>query len=180
MRAMFEPIGAESRWRTVYALLRERHVNDVVTYEEMGAVLDLDPITDRPAIRGSVGRAAQEFEVVDLHAIAPVRNVGYRIVEAPEHLGLAQNHQRKSSRQLKRGRGKIEHVDLNELSGDQRVEYALAARLISMQMDFNRRTDIRLKNHDEAIRSMVVKTERSDSEIAALRARLEKLETSDE
>lgn len=45
-----------------------------------------------------------------------------------------------------------------------------------MQMEFNRRTDIRQKKLEDSLDSMREKSTRTDEEVAELRARLERLE----
>lgn len=172
----FEPVGTEARWRTVYGLFRAGNVGDIVTYEAMGAALDLNAEHDRQTIRGAIGRAAKEFEEVDSHAVAPIRNVGYRIVAASEHMGLAKIHQRKSSRALVRGKSKVVHVDWNALTPQEQQAFGMVGQMLAAQMDYMRRLDIRTKNHEQAIKSIAVRTERSEEEVAELRARLEKLE----
>lgn len=172
----FQPLGEKARWRTVYELLRKGAVGDVITYDEMGAALEVDPVEGRSILRGAVARAAREFELVDNHAVAPKRNEGYRIVKASEHVGLAGQHQRKSNRQLARSHSKVVHVDMNALTPVEQRVVAAAGQLISMQMDFQRRMDIRQKQVEQVAADLVVRTDRSEEEVAALRARLEKLE----
>jgi chaperonin cofactor prefoldin len=173
---MFAPVGEKARWRTVYDLLRKGTVGDVITYAEMAEALEVHPERDRNILRSAVPRAAREFEEVDNHAITPVRNVGYRVVEASEHMGLAKVHQRKSSRQLRRSRSKVVHVDMNALSPELQRLFGAAGQLLALQMDFNRRMDIRQKRIEEAVSTITVRTDRSEEEVAELRRRLERLE----
>ncbi|BBC66956.1 hypothetical protein MMRN_38520 [Mycobacterium marinum] len=111
----FEPAGAVARWRVLYDLLGERTVGDVLTYDTMAEALELDPVKDRHTIQVAMRRAAKELEQEDKHALEPVQNVGYRIVEPEEHLKLARQHQRRSSRALVRGHSKVVNVDLSSV-----------------------------------------------------------------
>lgn len=172
----FTPIGERARWLDLLDLLRAAKTNDVVTYEVMGEVLDLDPEKDRAAIRSALYRAAKEHEAVDKRAIVAVPNEGYRIVEPGEHLGLARRHQKRSSRALVRGHSKAVNVDLSKVEPETRKALDMVASVIALQMDFNRRAESKLAAHDRAIKSLVEATERTDAERDEFRARLERLE----
>lgn len=174
--ATFEPVGSQARWRVVYELLRNTETDSILTYEELGKALDLDPTDDRHAIQMAMRRAALEHEEVDKRAIDAVPNVGYRIVQPPEHVMLARRQQKRSSRALARGYSKAVNVDLSKLDPETRRVVEVIARGFAMQMDFNRRTDVRQKRLEEALATVSRRIERTEEEHAALRARLERLE----
>jgi hypothetical protein len=174
--AAFQPIGDRARWRIVYDLLRKADVGDVTTYETLGEALELDPTEDRHAIQMAVRRAAVEHEEVDHRALESVPNVGYRIVEAQEHLRLARTQQRRSSKALARGQSKVVNVDMNGLPPEVRKAFDVTARAFAMLLDYNRRLDTRQRRLEDAIGSVVERSERSESEIATLRERLARLE----
>lgn len=173
---MFQPRGERARWRICYDLLVKRQVDGVLTYEEIGEALELDPVNDRHAIQMAMRRAAVEHERVDCRAVEAVPNVGYRVVTAPEHLRLARYQQRRSSRALARGSSKVTHVDLSKLEPEQRKAFEVVAQAFAMQMDFNRRFDVRQRRLEETIATAVTRQDRSEEEIAELRARLEQIE----
>ena len=173
----FEPVGDRARWRVVYDLLVKAATDETITYEDLGDALDLDPANDRHTIQMAVRRAAKEHEVKDSRALDVVPNVGYRIVRVPEHLDLAQRHQRKAGKSLERGRSKVDHVDLTGVDGDTRRAFEVVAQAFALQADFNRRLDIRQKRLEKQVASATSAQEHTAEEIAELRARLEKLET---
>lgn len=175
----FETIGPEPRWVTLYRLLKGYSPGEVVTYTEMASALGLTD-RDRGLIRSTVRRAAREFEVRDRHALEAVRNVGYRVVHAPEHLRLAAGQQKRAGRALARGHSKAVNVDLNGVEPDVRRAFETVAHAFSVQMDFNRRLDVRQKNLEETLTSIVQHTEKTDAEVSELRARLERLEQTQE
>lgn len=174
--APFQPAGDRARWRVVYELLRETQTGDVLTYGEIGAALGLDPDGERHALQMAVRRAAKEHEVADRRAIEAVPNVGYRVVEAPEHLRLARGQQKRAGKALERGHSKVVHVDLSGMEPETRHAFEVVARAFSMQMDFNRRFDVRQKRLEESLDAMTERTERTEQEIADLKARLARLE----
>lgn len=172
----FEPVGDTARWRVVYGMLLKAATGSTVTYEAMGGALHLDPDDDRHTIQMAVRRAAREHEVADGRALDAVPNVGYRIVEVPEHLVLARRHQKKAGRSLARGQSKVEHVDLSGVDPDTRRAFEVVAIAFKMQADFNRRLDIRQKRLESQVQAAVSAQEHTSDEIAELRERLEKLE----
>lgn len=172
----FEPAGETARWRILYDLLSGRTVGDVLNYEVMAEALDLDPIEDRHTIQLAMRRASKELELENKHAVEAVQNVGYRIVEPEEHLRLARGQQRRSSRALARGHSKVVNVDLSNVDPEVRNAFQVVASAFAMQMEFNRRTDVRQKKLEDALNAVREKSTRTDEEVAELRARLDRLE----
>ena len=124
----------------------------------------------------AVRRAAREHEEADNRAIEPVANTGYRIVEAPEHLRLARSQQKRAGKALERGHSKVANVDLSGLEPGVRSLFEATVRAFSMQMEFNRRFDVRQKRLESTINSMSERTDRTEQEITDLKARLARLE----
>lgn len=172
----FEPSGDVARWRVLYALLADLTIGDVLTYETMAESLELDPVQDRHTIQVAMRRAGKELEHADKRAVEAVQNTGYRIVEPEEHLRLARGQQRRSTRALARGHSKVVNVDLSNVDPEVRNAFQVVASAFAMQMEFNRRTDIRQKRLEDALETVREKSTRTDEEVAQLRARLERLE----
>lgn len=172
----FEPTGRQARWRTLYEQLNKLDVGAVLTYEEMGKLLDLDPVSDRHALQMAMRRAAHELEQLDKHAVDAVPTVGYRVVTASEHVGLAKRHQGKADRSLVRSYSKVVNVDLNGASPELRRVVDVCAAVLAAQMDFNRRMDLRQSNLERALETVATKTDRTEEELTELRERLARLE----
>ena len=180
MRAPFEPIGKQARWKTVYELLAKASTNDLVTYDELGEALGLDPDGERSLIQQAIHRAAKEHERNDKRAIDAIPGKGYRVVEPTEHLELARRHQKKSGRSLARGASKVINVDLNGLEPEVRAAFDVLGHAFRLQMDFNRRFEVRQSKLEETVRdiqdSQHTDRKRTDEEVAELRERLARLE----
>lgn len=176
----FRPQGDQARWRTVYDELRKAATGSVVTYEQLGHALSMDPEEDRHAIQMAVRRAAAEHEREDKRAIDVVPNEGYRIAEAREHLTLARRQQKRAGRSLGRGHSKAVNVDLSGVDPDVRHALEVTATAFAMQMDFNRRFAVRQSRLESAVQEITTAQagdrQRSAEEIARLRARVERLE----
>ena len=174
--APFEPVGETARWRIIYDLLQPLATGSTLTYETIGEALGLGASGDRHTIQMAARRAGAESERVDKRAIEAIKNVGYRIVEPEEHGRLAVYQQRRSSRALKSGRSKVVNVDLTGLEPEVRKAFEVMAQAFAMQLDFNRRMDVRQKRLETAVNSIEERHDRSASEVAELKARLERLE----
>lgn len=172
----FEPAGDRARWRILYELLTRKGLEDEVTYEEMGKLLDLDPDGDRHAIQMAFRRAAKQYEQMDNRAVEAVPNVGYRIVIPGDHLRLAKAHKKKSGKSLERGHSKVVHVDLAGMEPEVRKAFEVTARAFSVLMDYSRRLDARQDRLEAALDSMTNRTSRTEEEVAELKARLARLE----
>ena len=177
MSRAFQPLGDQARWRMLYDKLGHYGVGDIITYEVMGEILNLDPHAERAKIQHAMRRAAHELEEVDKQAIEPVPNVGYRIVTAPEHLRLARDQQRRSSRALVRGRSKVINVDWEALEPEIQQAFKAVAAAFAMQQQFIRRTDVRQRRLEVALATVKEESTRTSEEVAELRARLERLES---
>lgn len=172
----FKPAGKQARWRSLYERLCRVTVGDVLTYEEMAELLQLNPVGDRHVMQMAMRRAARELEQVNKHAVAALPNIGYRVVEPAGHVILAKHHQGKAGRSLERSHSKVINVDLNATSPELRHIIEIGAAAIAAQMDFNRRMDLRQSNLEQAVQAVASKTNRTDEELAELRERLARLE----
>jgi hypothetical protein len=172
----FEPAGESARWRIIYEQLAALDVGQTLTYEVMADALELDATSDRHVMQVAMRRAARELQVVNKHAVEAVKNVGYRVVEAEEHLRLAKGQQRKSSLALKRGDDLVKNVDLSDVDPEIRHAFQVVASAFAMQQDFNRRTDIRQKKLEESLAAMKVKSTKTEDEVAEILERLKQLE----
>jgi hypothetical protein len=172
--APFEPIGPTARWKTVYeeVLIKKRR-DQIATYEEIGEVLGLHPEDARHTIQMVVRRAAKELLLRNDTALEAINNVGYRLVMPDEHTGLARRQQRRSSRALQQGHQQVTHVDFTKMDPEARKAIETMANAFAMQMEFNRRLDVRQQNLKKALNSVVKRQDRTEEET---RQRLEDLE----
>lgn len=168
----FEPRDGVAVWSILYDRLSAASINDVVTYTELSELID----ADRAAVQSAVRRAAKELSSIDKRALVAVPNVGYRVIAPEEHLTLAKRHQAKSGRALKRGYSAAVDVDLSDVDPEVRKALGIVAQAFSMQMEFNRRTDVRQRKLEKQLDSMIPKVARNEAELAELRERMEKLE----
>ena len=172
----FRPLGDKARWRILYGMLTGRQPGAVITYDEMGLVLGLDPEGDRPAIRSALARAAREYGEQDKRAIEAVPGTGYRVIAPREHLRLARRHQRRAGRSLDRGHSAVTDVDLSGMDEASRRAFELVATAFAYQQDVSRRLQDAQRRQGETIDAIVGRADRTDEEVHEIRARLARLE----
>jgi hypothetical protein len=176
MGARFEPLGEVARWRVVYDLLVKTDTEDVLTYATIAEALGLDPDEDRAKIAAACRRAIKEHLHEDRRAAVVVVNVGYRVVPAAQQLQIARGFQRKAGRALAAGHSQVTHFDPTGLDPNTRGAFELMARAFQRQADINDR----LQRDGELLRGELdriqVRTERTEDELAEIKARLARLE----
>ena len=168
----FKPKGEYALRVQALEALRAHSVGETVPYAELEDLLG----TGRKQVQAAVRAAAPEFLDVDQQAVEAVPNVGYRIVPASDHVRLAQGLQRRSSRALVRGHAVVTKVDFATLSPEVRALTEATARAFAVQIDFNRRMDVRQERLEAAIDAVSAEQNRSADEVAELRERLARLE----
>lgn len=93
----FEPKADRPEWRIIYdELLQAADFNTVISYDE------LDRVLGRPFVanRSPIYRARQHLGEMRLRWLEAAPGVGYRVIEAREHLDAAQRRKRRAKRQL--------------------------------------------------------------------------------
>lgn len=171
----FEALGDKSRRALLVDLVADIDEDVVIPYEDIAAAIEVDE-DDRATCQGAVNAAKRSIEKTHSKALVAVPNVGYRVVRASEHLGLAQSHQSRGRRQLTRAKSKVVHVDMSKLTEGERAAVSLAATSLGLQMDYMRRNDLRSSRLEAAVTTVMETTERSEQEISELRERLSRLE----
>lgn len=101
----------DARWRPLYEALRTRPRGDVVTYEDLDAV-----VGDIRKDRWMVYRADRELQMADQKALVNIRGIGYRIAKAEEHLDIANSHRLRGKRQARMAFKAAESADLSQIA----------------------------------------------------------------
>lgn len=141
--AAFTAKGEAAEWRLIYEAIREMAVGEVIRYDALDEVLGRS-FTDEGAKRNPLERARRELEEVDHRTLATVRGVGYRVVEAREHMVLARGHQIRSARQTKRAKEKLDSANLAALTDLERRRHEEMSTQVAKLLSEQRRTNRRL------------------------------------
>ena len=105
----------------------------------------------RAFLQCSDDRAQQELESAHQRTLACVRNVGYRIVEANEHEGLARHHHKKSRRQLKKASRRLSSADRSALTTEEAERVDRLESTVARHSDLLRRLDRRTETLETAV-----------------------------
>lgn len=165
------------RARTVYdQLMTGVGVGELISYQAVADALELDPVTDRTLIQQAARQAGKWLLEEQQRAIDVVPGVGYRVVEASEHLTLARRHQRKSQRSLRRGRANLDHVRRDELDDFQlrMVDTAVVQTQLQLEMYSRFRRD--QKRLEKGLAVQADRSERTEEQVRALHERIARLE----
>lgn len=165
MTNLFTPKNGVAQWRTVYEHLATMSVGDVITHEQLAGLL---PEAAESSLRSAFYRAVKELEDENSRTFASVRGVGYRMAEAREHEGLAQDHHRRSRRQLGRAKRKLISADRSRLTPDEKARFTALEVHVSQQQEMLRR----LSAKQTAMQEVQVKT---SGDVAAISEQVERL-----
>ena len=175
--SLFQPVGEKSRKDYALEVLREHTAGDVVTYEVLAERVWSE---DRRVLQAAVRDAGKDYLRYDEHALEAVPNVGYRVVRPDDHVRLAEKQRKRSVRSLRKGSALVVSVDYNGMSPEARKLAEGMALGFAHLLEANRRMDSRVRSVERATEAVVEKQDRTDSEVAELRARLARLEGSDQ
>lgn len=148
-RQPFQPKGAQPEWQMIYDdLLADADFGSVITYSQLDHVLGRPFLDDRGPIytaRRHLGRTRKRwFEAVD--------GVGYRIIEAREHLGAAHRRKRRARRQLATMVEIAEVTDLEHLQPDELVEFDRQTKINAALFLFAAQHERRLNRIEDILR----------------------------
>jgi len=109
-------------------LLAQADFGTLITYD------DLDRVLGRPfrPERGPIYRARQHLGEMRQRWLAPVANVGYRVIDANEHLNVAQQHKRKAKHQFGLMVKVAEVTDVSRLTPEELVAFDSQAKVNAM------------------------------------------------
>ena len=162
---MFNPIGDQPQWQVIYERLSTMEIGDVIKDTELAELL---PLAAEGSYRSAFHRAVRQVEDDKRRTFARVRSVGYRMVEAIEHISLAKGQHRKAKRSLGRAQRKLHSADRTLLSREDRQRVDALEEHVVRQQEMIRR----LSAAQEKTEARVSVTEK---ETAAVNDRIDRL-----
>jgi hypothetical protein len=124
----FQPKGDRPEWRIIYdELLVAADFNTIIAYAELDRVLGRSFVENRSPIY----RARQHLGEMRLRWLEAEPGVGYRVIEAREHLDAAQRRKRRARTQLGLMVKIAEVTDLARLEPDELARFDAQARINS-------------------------------------------------
>jgi hypothetical protein len=169
---MFKPVGEKSRRDLALEVLQSHAVGDVIEYGEFAEALGL---SSRRVIQSAVRAAGRDYLRVNQHALEAVPNVGYRVVDPDGHVRLADKQRKRSVKTLQRGEALVRSVDYNGMSADTRRVAENMLLGFAHLIEANKRMDGRVASVERVQDAVIQRQERTEAEVEALKARLEKI-----
>lgn len=147
----FAPKGDRSLRVIVAEMVAERSPGDLISYEELGKALELDPDERRDQIRQAVSAARPLILVDHKRALVADKGKGYRIAWASEFAGIAQVHRRKADRQIGKALDVVKNVNESELSPEELKRHRAVAMVITNLHARVNSAESRLQQLEEAV-----------------------------
>jgi hypothetical protein len=155
---MFTPNGERPQWEVIYERLSTMDIGDVIKDEELTGLLPDAPET---SVRGAFWRAVKQVEDDRKRTFDRVRLVGYRMVAAKEHEGLARRQHKRAKRRMAAAQRKVHSADRSLLGSEDRRRLDAIEDHIGRQMEMIRRLDSRQSKTEQR----VARTEKDSAEI---------------
>lgn len=137
----FETKGEKAEWQMIYeSLLAEADHGTVISYADIDRVLGRDFKSSRTPIYRAMKHLGREKH----RWLMAMPKVGYRVIDAPEHMALADHHKMKGKHQLQKTVEIGVATDVSRLSSDE------LARL-DMQLKVNTLLLMAVKAHEDRL-----------------------------
>jgi len=149
-RRPFQPKGDVPEWRMVYEkLLADAQFGDVITYAMLDAALGRSFVENRSPLAKAKAKLAEWRK----RQIVVIPTVGYRVVEAREHLDVATDYQRRGQRQLQRMARALDSTPTEYLTPAERLLYDRQSIIAYTQVAFMIETNRRFDRHEAILRN---------------------------
>lgn len=161
------PPTEEARWRTLYDKIRDAEYGRSFTYAELNVLAE---VTDIRRERWIVDRTRTQLVRSDRRYLENLRGVGYRVVEAEEHLGAGNAYRKKSMRAAGRSTKVLAATDLSRIK-----DPAVRESILGLENRMSRLQQ-QLRHQDERLRTTERTAERLKTETAGHEDRLKAVE----
>jgi hypothetical protein len=149
-RLPFQPKGELPEWRMIYErLLETADFGDLITYGM------LDEVLGRPfdESRSPFQKARKVLAERRKRQLVVVPRVGYRVVEAREHLDVAADYQRRGQRHLQRMSRVFDTTPVEHLTPAERLLFDRQSIIAYTQLSFMIETNRRFDRHEAILRN---------------------------
>ena len=133
-------------------LIGPKTPDTIVTYQEIGAALGVSPRNHRNLIQGAINQAQSGLLKLYQRSVVAIPNVGYRVIRADEHRGVAVAKQSAAERQMKKGLRLLTHARLDEMSAEGRQLHQQQAMIMSATLAGFKYHENRLNKIEELLR----------------------------
>jgi hypothetical protein len=145
----FQPKGDRAEWQMIYEdLLLGAEFGDVVTLADLNRVLGRDFRKSRSPLY----RARKAFAAERGRWLTAVPRVGYRVIEAREHMTHANGHKRRAQRQLGTMMVITQATYVTRLTPDELKRFDGQAKVNALLFSVAVQHERRLNSHEDALR----------------------------
>lgn len=127
----FQPKGSRALRVILVEAAVAAPVGSILTYAELARQIDApDNDAGRAQVRQVVSMARPLLLRDHRRALVAVRGEGYRVARAGEFAGIAQDHRRKSDRQMSKALAVIEHAPEDQMSAEELTRHRAVGTVI--------------------------------------------------
>lgn len=117
---MFQPKGEKPLWQLVYEYIEELPVDTVITLGDLSKVIDGDIEKNR----GAVYKAMRTLAKNEKRYLESVRGRGYKVIEGPKQLDIAESRHERADRQLKMANFEALNINTKVMSLEERSRWS--------------------------------------------------------
>jgi DNA-binding winged helix-turn-helix (wHTH) protein len=153
MSTLFEPKGEVAEWRLIFDhLLSGAEFGDVITYDQLADVLEKS-VEEVKRTRHAIYRARKEFGEQRRRWLVALPGRGYRVIQAVEHLSVANQHKSKARRQYESALTVSNVTDLSRLTGEQLASFDAQRKILGTLAAFAHAHEQRLNAIEDILRA---------------------------
>lgn len=154
-------LDGRSDSQVVIDLCKDASAETLLSYQALGDALQTgtDTPISRQRVQQAVARANRRLLADHQRFLRVVRNVGYRLVRADEHLPIALDSKSRANRYLRRGKSLLENVRIEELTATQRKLHEGQLLVMSALIENMRESDRRHAKQEAVIGDLLKRVE---------------------
>ncbi|MFY1633658.1 hypothetical protein ACN27F_10295 [Solwaraspora sp. WMMB335] len=169
-----QPVGTVPRWQILVAAMSRLQPGDILSYDEMGQLLGLDPADHtggRQAIHAAARKAAEVLLTQDRKVFAVARGRGYQHARPNQVLDLAHRHQARAVAEVTDAHTKVDTIDLTSVDATTARLVQATATGFAHQAAMMRQFDVRQDRLDTAMAALqqIPRTGDAQTELHQLR-----------
>lgn len=133
------------QWRVIYDHVCDWAPNDTLSYRDGLKLLDTG---NRALLHQAVGRCNIELLKSRQRQLGNIKNTGYRIIAAAEHIEYVHRDERRAKRAITKASRVGTNVQWGELTNEQRDELLAKNSVLAIKQDILKANDARIKRWD--------------------------------
>jgi DNA-binding winged helix-turn-helix (wHTH) protein len=131
-------------------LLASADYGSIVTFADLARVLDHDA-HDRQRLRAPIARARRELGSQRSMWLVAVPNVGYRVIQANEHVSVADDHKHRGQRQFSRMLDVSRATNLSRLTPEELATWDTQSRINGFLLMVVRSHESRIRRIEQVL-----------------------------